>query len=273
LIAGLGDPTATIWRVRIEGDLASAPQLVYRPDLGSTGQDPSSVAWIELGAWSPDSGAVLFWDGPPSASVAVDGLPLHLLEVSTGEVSLLAEVALLNPGYQSWAPDGSAVAFTAGGDRSAQTGKSLALYVRGTGETRTLVPETEQVPGVVAWSPRGDVVAYAAVEAAQTSPEQADWMSLDNPAVAGRRVYLIDPRNGDRRRLNDIDAFQDAPTWSTDGDVLYYVQLAAGEMVLMAADPASGEAQPVPGASAPVPNPFGFYGQVDWDELLASRPE
>jgi hypothetical protein len=36
---------------------------------------------------------------------------------------------------------------------------------------------------------------------------------------------------------------------------------------LMAADPGSGEAQPLPGCQAPLPSGAGYYGQVDWSEF------
>jgi len=264
-----------IWQVRIEDEGPGPPLLIFRPTPppGEKEREVVGPLQIVLGHWSPDSRYVLFWLGPLSASITADGLPLHVLDVETGEVVLLAEVTLLNPRYQSWAPDGSALAFTAGGYRSAQVNKWLNLFDTASGQVTTVVSKTEQIPGIVAWSPRGDLIAYAAVPADQTSPEWADWMVFENPAIAGRRVYLLDPATGKHWRLNDADAFQDAPTWSDDGETLYYVQREGDTMVLMAADPATGRAQVIEGSQRPAPRAVGYYGQSEWDDLLAYRPE
>ncbi|NIO71393.1 MAG: transglutaminase family protein, partial [Anaerolineae bacterium] len=44
-------------------------------------------------------------------------------------------------------------------------------------------------------------------------------------------------------------------------------------MALMAADPATGQAQVIEGSRRPAPRAVGYYGQSDWDDLLAHRPE
>lgn len=234
-----------------------------------------------FGHWSSDGRRVLFWHGPLSASILADGLSLRVLDVEAGETTRLADTALLNPRYQSWAPDGSApssrsgqaLAFTAGGYRSAQINKWLNLYDVASGQVTTVATKTEQVPGIVAWSPQGDLIAYAAVPAEQTSPEWADWMSFENPAIAGRRAYLLDPATGEHWRLNDVEAFQDAPTWSDDGAVLYYVQREGDTMALMAGDPRTGWAQVIEGSQRLAPRAVGYYGQSRWDDLLAYRPD
>jgi len=266
---------AEIWRIRTEDEEPGPPLLVFRPtpSPGEKEREIVGPSQIVLGHWSPNSRYVLFWLGPLSASILADGLPLHVLDIETGEVTPLAGVTLLNPRYQSWAPDGSALAFTAGGYRSAQVNKWLNLYDTASGQVTTVVSKTEQIPGIVAWSPRGDLIAYAAVPADQTGPEWADWMVFENPAIAGRRIYLLDPATGRHWRFNDVEAFQDAPTWSDDGETLYYVQCEGNTMVLMAADPATGQAQVIEGASWPAPGAVGYYGQSKWDNLLAYRPE
>jgi hypothetical protein len=60
--------------------------------------------------------------------------------------------------------------------------------------------------------PCGDLIAYAAVQAADTSMGQADWMSFKNTAILNRRVFLLGPKTGRHWRLNRVEAFQDAPT-------------------------------------------------------------
>ncbi|GIK40184.1 MAG: hypothetical protein BroJett011_40170 [Chloroflexota bacterium] len=257
-----------IWQIEFKEGEPSEPTRLYQsqatPDEG-----PQQIV---LGQWSPDSRYVLFWEGILSASILADGLPLSVLDVTTGQVSQVAEVALLNPRYQSWAPDSSALAVTAGDYRSAQVNKWLILFDPLKGQATTAISQTEQIPGIVAWSPKGNWIAYAAVPASQTSPEWADLMTFDNPAIAGRRIYLLDPTTGQTHRLNTGETFQDAPLWSDDGTVLYYVERQGSHLILMAADPASGQSQAVPGASLALPELVGYYGQSDLDALLALRP-
>jgi hypothetical protein len=86
-----------------------------------------------------------------------------------------------------------------------------------------------------------------------------------------RRVYLLNPKTREHHRLNQVDAFQDAPAWSDDGAVLYYVQREGNDMVLMAANPSTGQAQVIGGSRRPAPTGVGYYGQSNWDDLLAYR--
>jgi Tol biopolymer transport system component len=256
-----------IWSIELADDQAGRPARLFQ----SPGQEP----WPEqilFGDWSPDSRSVIFWLGMSSASIQADGMSMYVLDSRTGQVTPTGEVTLLNAAYQSWAPDSSALAFTAGGYRSAQVNKWLDVFDLASGQVTTIISDTEQIPGIVAWSPRGDVIAYAALPAAETGSDLADWMSFENPAIAARRVYLLDPATGEHRRLNDAGDFQDAPAWSGDGETLYYVQREGETMVLMAADPATGRAEPVEASRRPAPRAVGYYGQSDWDDLLAYRP-
>jgi Tol biopolymer transport system component len=255
---------------RLKEGIFQPVEPFYRPD-GST-DALSAPEQLRLGAWSPDSRRILFWLGPLSASLQADGLPLLALDSETMQPTHLAKAALLNPAYQSWAPDGQSLVFTSGGYRSAQVKKWLSLYTVGTGQVTTLIPEKEQVPGAVAWSPAGDRIAYAAVEASQTGADWADWVSWENPAIRARRIYLLDPHSNHPQRLNAVEAYQDAPHWGAGGKTLYYVQVDGDKATLMSADPQTGQAQPLPDCQAALPETAGFYGQVDWEALYAACP-
>ncbi len=267
------DGPLEIWQVRLEDKQVESPRLVFQSPTPPDEMGDFTPEQVVFGDCSPNGRYRLFWHGMLSASVLADGLSLRVLDVETGEITFLARATLLNSRYQSWAPDSSALAFTAGGYRSAQVNKWLNLFDAISGQITTVVSKTEQIPGIVAWSPQGDLIAYAAVPADQTGPEWADWMVFENLAIAGRRVYLLDPATGRHWRLNDTDTFQDASTWSDDGEVLYYVQREGDTMVLMAADPGTGQAQVVEGSRWPAPGAVGYYGQSEWDYLLAYRPE
>ncbi|MCE7986322.1 MAG: hypothetical protein DYG89_34545 [Caldilinea sp. CFX5] len=261
-----------LWQVTVDSNTFTKPTLVYEAPRLLPVFDDMGPGEIRLGEWAPDGRHLLFWVGPLGASIQADGLPFLTLDTTTKQATLLADSALLNPHYHSWSPDGSALAYTAGGYRSAQVNKWLNLWDSTTGQITTAISVTEQIPGIVAWSPRGDWIAYAAVPATETSAELADWGSFDNPAIAGRRIYLLNPTTGETHRLNDADALQDAPTWSEDGATLYYIQRDGAEVVLMAADPATGQATTIEASRQPLPDYIGYYGQGEWDQVLKYVP-
>jgi hypothetical protein len=266
------DGPLEIWQIGLEGDQIQSPRLVFESPTPPDEAGRFTPEQVVFGSWSPDGRFQLFWHGILSASIIADGMALRAIDTQASQALSLAPVALPNPRYQSWAPDSSALALTAGGYRSAQVNKWLDVFDVASGEVTTVISDTEQIPGIVAWSPKGDVIAYAAIPAVEASSDLADWMSFENRAIAGRRIYLLDPASGRYGRLNDSDAFQDAPTWSDDGEVLYYVQREGESMALMAGDPLTGRAQAVEESRRPAPEAVGYYGQSDWSDLLAYRP-
>jgi hypothetical protein len=268
-----GSAPIQMWQIRIQEHRPSLPALVFQSPSKPQTSGKYIPEQIVFGRWSPNNRCLLFWLGILGASPQADGLSMWVLDIETSKATLLADAALLNPRYQSWAPDSSALAFTAGGYRSAQVNKWLNLFNPATGQVTTVVSKTETIPGIVAWSPRGDLIAYAAVQASDASMGQADWMSFENTAILKRRVFLLDPKTGKHWRFNRVDAFQDAPTWSEDGAILYYVQREGDSMALMAANPSTGGAQVIGGTRRPAPHAVGYYGQSDWDDLLAYRPD
>lgn len=287
-----------LWQLDLDlqSRTVSTPTLLYKPaesDYANNIAPPPQQ--VVFGQWSPNSRHLLFGVSLLSASILADGIPPLVLDTDTGQIYPVAResppegtspldldsdnTALVNSGYHSWSPDGARLAITAGGYRSAQVNKWLNLFDVATGQVTTVISESEQIPGAVAWSPRGDLIAYAAVPAGQTGPEWADLMTFDNPAIAGRRLYLLDPATGQYHRLNQVETYQDAPVWSNDGRRLYYVQRNGETLNLMVADPITGQARPVPGASQPVDlkDPLrltvGYYGQFGREELLEKIPE
>ncbi|NJN96874.1 MAG: hypothetical protein HC875_23625 [Anaerolineales bacterium] len=264
----------TLWQVDFKDDKAQPARQVFQSDtpLAQTPPGEDNAEQIVFGQWSPDGQTVLFWLGPLGVSVLMDGLPLFALNVSSGQVSPVVEWALLNPRYQSWSPDSTRLAVTAGADRVAQTNKWLVLWDAATGQSTTVISQTEQIPGIVAWSPRNDWLAYSAVPASETGDDSYHVAEMNNPAIAGRRVYLLNLATNRWRHLNGADSFQDNPLWSDDGATLYYVERQGDSLQLMAADPKTGQFQPVPDAATPLPEYVGYYGQSEFDWLLEYRP-
>ncbi len=260
---GAGPLAPEIWSVDSQPPDQQARYLYSLPQAEYPGP-----AQIQLGPWSPDDQRLVFWSGPMSASILADGLPMSVLDTLSRQALQISQTSLLNPFYQSWAPDGTELAFTDGGYRSAQIDKNLAIYDVTTRMLNVPVTAQEQVPGTLAWSPDGRWIAYAAVPAEDTGPDWADWMGWDNPAIAGRRIFLLDPTTGEIQRLNNTDEFQDAPAWGKTGSELFYVQADGSALILMKADMATQASSPIQGCQMERPEAAGYYGQPEWETLL-----
>lgn len=282
-----------LWRLDLDLQQRtfSTPTLLYQAPQ----PDPTHLMALPqqaiLGSWSPNSRHLLLGLSRLSASLLADGIPFWVLDTDSGQLhpvahdsrlsddtseATLGNIALPNPRYHSWSPDGSRLAITVGGYRSAQLNKWLNLVEVTTGRVTTLISRTEQIPGIVSWSPRspqGDWLAYAAIPAALSHEDAADWLAFENPAIAGRRIHLLNPTIGQHRRLNHQAAYQDAPVWNSDGSALYYVERDGDQLKLRQLNLHTGEdrampdaVQPLDWAESPRAN-VGYYGQFDREAL------
>lgn len=272
-----------IWQVEVPAGRLATPINPTCDDAAPAGgpaaclyQSPAPVdagpEQLIFGRWSPDSRHVVFWRGPLGVSLATDGLPAFVLSVTTGQAVEVADIALLNLAYHSWSPGGTTLVMTAGGDRSALLDKRLIRLDVTTGVSATLIEPVDQVPGPVAWSPTGQWLAYAAVDAAQVDPDRAHDSGWDNPGIAGRRVYLLQPDSGLRLRVDAAESFQDGPHWSADGATLTFVERQGDGLALMAYTLATASTAPMPVALQPLPETAGYFGQLPLDALLAFWP-
>ncbi len=280
-----------VWRIEVNDTNVVDQTILFEsnaPSLSDPSQGglPVAMEQIVASTWSPDGRDYIFWFGFNGIALAPGGLPVTRVDIESGDVTLLATNALFYDDYRSWSPDGIKLAYTAGGNRVVQTNKWLKLWPGGDGEPTTIISKTEQIPGVVAWSPADEnLIAYAAIEASEASDDP--YMSFENPAIDARRVYLLDLTTGEYERLNEIDTFQDGPTWSADGQTLCYAQRDGNEVLLVTVDPydaaSRANPQPIPGSRRLLPNPDThlshpetpdmYYGRIDWSELSALCPE
>jgi len=226
--------------------------------------------WMFLGTWSPDSRRLTFWQGEQSGLLKADGYPLYFIDIQIGEVVELSKAAVLNKSYQSWFPDGKSIAFSDGGGRSAQINKWLSVYSGESDQVEILVSKNRLVTGALAWSPRGTLIAVAAVESNQTHIGYAGSMDWENPGIAARRIYVVNPVTGDYQSLDpQATAYQDAPRFSQDGNQLYFVQHDGNMARIMTLDVISTHLTAMEGCETPMPTSAGYYGQVDWSGLYA----
>ncbi len=259
-----GEPL-TVWRVTLDGQQPGSPERLFESPTAEIGPEQ-----LQFGTWSPNNRHVLIWLGILSTSILADGLTPFVLDTYNGQATPVADFALLAPSYHSWSPDGAILALTAGAGREVWWNKSLVLYDVERNKATTVVSQTERIPGQVAWSPQGDVIAYAA-SPAEFGDQYEGGMTFDNPGIAGRRIWLLDPDTGQSERLNEVEAFQDAPRWSDDGRTLYYVQRKGEEMALLAMTMVDGQIEVI--ARQPAPDHVGYYGLERWANLLGQRLE
>lgn len=257
------DEPITLWQVTVDKSRPGSPKPLFQSPTAEIGPEQ-----IRFGAWSPNNRHVLIWLGILGASVLADGLTPFVLDTDTGQATQIADYALLVPSYHSWSPDSATLVLTAGAGREAWRNKCLVLYDVAQNQVTTVVSQTDRIPGQVTWSPQGDVIAYAA-SPAEFSDQYEGGLTFDNPGLAWRRVWLLDPATGQSERLNEVDAFQDAPRWSDDGQTLFYVQRDGEEMALMATALADGQTEIITRQRAP--SMVGYYGLESWESLLAHR--
>ncbi len=138
-----------------------------------------------------------------------------------------------------WSPDGSRIAFVA----STEAGSELFVYWMKTGKIARL-SQLENSPGNLSWSPDGKHIAFTKfVNGSELSlvkgpkkPKGAEW--AEKPRVTTRfkherdgsgkmkpgftHIFVIPSEGGSARQLTKGDFNHGAPTWSKDGQHLFF---------------------------------------------------
>ncbi len=214
----------------IDLDLADARTGKVEKQITRTALDPhfQSLQFIQsAGAWSGDSKQFVF------AGISAGRPVLDLYDIERGkvvrEIKLPSLGEVLNP---SWAPDGSAIAF------SANVGGLTDLFIydlkADSLERITHDPFADLQP---AWSPDSRTIAFA-----------TDRFStrLDSLQVGHYELALLDRASG---RISRLPGFKGAkhlnPQWAPDGRSLFFLSDPDGISNVFRLDVQSGELRQV----------------------------
>jgi dipeptidyl aminopeptidase/acylaminoacyl peptidase len=253
-----------LWRVNTDG--AGLAQLYSAWD--------QPLTEVDLGLLSPDGRWLTLWEGFVSASLRADGLPLRIMPATGGEPQEIASATLLRPGFVAWSPQGDRLAVVEGGGRQTWVNKQIVV-MQPDGSDRRRLSDANRADLFPAWSPDGQRIAFTSGEGNQF--ENADE---NYPQILGtRRIWLANADGSSKSQLTDDPAYADQfPQWSADGAHILFVHQQAeairpesdvpilAEVWLMKAD-GSEQRKVVDGLSGG----FGYYGYVDWSELLDWR--
>lgn len=226
------------------------PRLVFGVRKG--------VAPPRLATVSPDGGYVFFWLDPlNSASLAADGLPLHVKRTASGAVGPRLAPTLLYDDFSSWCDRRLVIA--AGGDRYATYRKRLIVVSwagPGYGQlwrTRDLSRDARLSWISPACTPDGRQIAASAGR---------NWIETRFGKEA-RSIWLLSVDGSIRRRFTSPPkgTTDELPRWTADGRaILFWRTRADGRGSLYAVRADTGRLLGPLAHAGPTENYYGHYG-------------
>ncbi len=211
-------------------------------------------------AWSPDGDELALNSFPTMPAEIMPQGEIYILDLASGRLRLLLKTEGVSRAVQGWSPDGKLIAYANLFSLDAQHPEGIwVVNVDGHGEPRFIAQGN-----LAAWSPNGREMAIHEY----TDSEELIWVldlitgdkrvifrrsgggigykmsySPDGTRLAfgwspsrvrsGRKIYLLDLRDGTLSQLTTRSGHNDYPTWSPDGKMLAYVAEAGQETSIM----------------------------------------
>lgn len=157
-------------------------------------------------AWSPDSRSIAYPGWAPTGQTGI-----YIASVETGLTRHVAGTDA-SAGYPAWSPDGRWIAFRADVDGRTR----LKIVSPGGGDVRELTSTDGSANAFtqIAWSPDGSKLVY-----------HRPWEEAAGQTV----VAVYDLEHQAERRVSEGKRHADAPTWSTDGQRIAYMEEVPGD--------------------------------------------
>lgn len=250
-----------VWKVPANG---GKPIELYRSGAPEKGE-------AILAGWMFDSQYIFFWQCDVlSASIMADGAALYSMPADGGETIKLADAVLVHSDFVTPAPHASWLAVTAGGYRATWTNKHIAI-VEARGGKLTWLTDPAVAAFSPAWSPDGIYLAYVAM------PDRGDLVGGEDARLGmmERHIWVVNA-DGEAhpQQLTNNPAYRDErPLWSANGSHILFARLDTENRASLWLIPSEGgEPQQIADELTPLPGPasgwFGYYGHVEWDQLL-----
>jgi hypothetical protein len=203
---------------------------------------------IILHGWSGDERWVFFFIDPGgSASIAADGLTLHVVSVDGGRAKDVAKM-LLYSDLSTWCA--GRLVLSAGMDRVATNHKRLLVAAPPDWRPKRLVRTADRSWGSVACAPSG-----------RSLVAQAQRSSADPRFFAARwSLWRVDLDGSARRLTSPPSEWADeSPRFSRDGRTVLFVRMHKGNGFLYAL-----RGRRTIGPLLYLGNSLGYYGHHDW---------
>ncbi|MCR4434446.1 MAG: DUF4163 domain-containing protein [Clostridiales bacterium] len=225
-------------------------------------EDASMGMLPRVGKWSPDSGKILIWLMPQSASLSADGVGAAIYDMADGKLTELKTRALAYDENVSFA-DSNTFAMITGGGRMMAEEKSLSQFDLGSSPTAKTLETSGMVPTTPCYSADGKSLAFAASPVAKAGDDYTSQMD----AISKRQIYMYtggklfpltqDPvyrseapvfvKNSHYIVFARVNADGEKSVWLTGNDGSYEKLLASWKY----SDPEDNRA-------------MDFYGRIDW---------